>query len=135
AAARWRLTFSMLREVSVSTASITSMVFIILFGASVFSIVFRLMGGDDLVHEFLSGLPGGALAAVAVVMVIVFFLGFILDTFEITFNDMPVTALSRMALDVEILFNAVIITIRQQTIVLTTPSSFSLFYQRGLARQ
>ena len=65
---RWRLSFAILRETVIATATITSMVFVILLGASVFSVVFRMMGGDNLVHEFLSNLPGGALAAVAVGM-------------------------------------------------------------------
>ena len=74
AALRWRLSLTVLREAAVSTATITSMIFIILFGASVFSIVFRQMGGDNLVHEFLSGLPGGAMGAMIVVMLIMFVL-------------------------------------------------------------
>src|SRR5690606_32383278 len=92
AAFRWRLSFKVIREAALATATITSMVFIILFGASVFSIVFRLMGGDNLVHELLTSLPGGVLAAVAMVMLMMFLLGFILDTFEIIFIVIPITA-------------------------------------------
>ena len=101
AALRWRLSFSILKQTMIATATITSMVFVILLGASVFSIVFRMMGGDNLVHEFLSNLPGGPMAAVAVVMVIMFFLGFILDTFEIIFIVIPITAPVLLALDVD----------------------------------
>ena len=75
-------TFDMVRQASLSTASITSMVFVLLLGAAVFSIVFRMLGGDDLVHEILSSLPGGAMGALIVVMAVMFVLGFILDTFE-----------------------------------------------------
>ena len=98
AALRWRLSFTILRETVIATATITSMVFIVLLGASVFSVVFRMMGGDNLVHEFLGTLPGGRLAAVAVVMIIMFFLGFILDTFEIIFIVIPITAPVLLAL-------------------------------------
>ena len=133
AALRWRLSLRVVREAAVSTATITSMVFIILFGASVFSIVFRLMGGDNLVHEFLTGLPGGTLAAVAVVMLIMFFLGFILDTFEIIFIVLPITAPVLLALDIDPVWLGVIIGVNLQTSFLTPPFGFALFYLRGVA--
>ncbi len=133
AALRWRLSFHVVREAALSTATITSMVFIILFGASVFSIVFRLMGGDNLVHEFLSGLPGGVLTAVAVVLLVMFFLGFILDTFEIIFIVLPITAPVLLALDVDPVWLGVLIGVNLQTSFLTPPFGFSLFYLRGVA--
>ena len=117
----------------ISTATITSMVFIILLGASVFSVVFRMMGGDNLVHEFLSNLPGGKLAAVAVVMVIMFFLGFILDTFEIIFIVIPITAPVLLALDVDPVWLGVMVGVNLQTSFLTPPFGFALFYLRGVA--
>ena len=135
AALRWRLSFRILRETAVATAAITSMVFIILLGASVFSVVFRLMGGDNLVHEFLSGLPGGTLAAVAVVMAIMFFLGFILDTFEIIFIVIPITAPVLLALDVNPVWLGVLVGVNLQTSFLTPPFGFALFYLRGVAPQ
>jgi TRAP-type mannitol/chloroaromatic compound transport system permease large subunit len=109
------------------------MVFVILLGASVFSIVFRLMGGDNLVHEFLTGLPGGQLAAVALVMLIMFLLGFILDTFEIIFIVIPITAPILLALDVDPLWLGVLVGVNLQTSFLTPPFGFSLFYLRGVA--
>lgn len=133
AAARWRLSLRVLREATLSTAAITSMVFIILFGASVFSIVFRLMGGDNLVHEFLSGLPGGTMAAVIVVMFIMFLLGFILDTFEIIFIVIPITAPILLTLGVDPLWLGVLVGVNLQTSFLTPPFGFSLFYLRGVA--
>ena len=133
AAARWRLSFRVLREAVISTAVITSMVFIILFGASVFSIVFRLMGGDNLVHEFLTGLPGGALMAAAVVMFIMFLLGFILDTFEIIFIVIPITAPILLNLGIDPLWLGVLVGVNLQTSFLTPPFGFSLFYLRGVA--
>jgi tripartite ATP-independent transporter DctM subunit len=133
AALRWRLSLTILRETVVSTATITSMVFIILFGASVFSVVFRLMGGDNLVHEFLTSLPGGRLAAVAVVMAIMFLLGFILDTFEIIFIVIPITAPILLALDVDPVWLGVLVGVNLQTSFLTPPFGFALFYLRGVA--
>ncbi|MBM1813978.1 TRAP transporter large permease [Pseudosulfitobacter pseudonitzschiae] len=133
AATRWRLSFGVLRETAISTATITSMVFVILLGASVFSVVFRMMGGDNLVHEFLTNLPGGKLAAVAVVMVIMFFLGFILDTFEIIFIVIPITAPVLLALDVDPVWLGVMVGVNLQTSFLTPPFGFALFYLRGVA--
>jgi len=133
AALRWRLSFSILRETAIATATITCMVFIILFGAAVFSIVFRLMGGDNLVHEFLANLPGGTLMAVAVVMFIMFLLGFILDTFEIIFIVIPITAPILLALDVDPVWLGIIVGVNLQTSFLTPPFGFALFYLRGVA--
>ncbi|SDF35495.1 TRAP transporter large permease [Limimaricola pyoseonensis] len=133
AALRWRLSLRILHETVVATATITSMVFIILFGASVFSIVFRLMGGDNLVHEFLSNLPGGTVAAVIVVMAIMFVLGFILDTFEIIFIVIPITAPILLALDVDPIWLGVLVGMNLQTSFLTPPFGFALFYLRGVA--
>ncbi|MGR3464815.1 TRAP transporter large permease [Limimaricola sp.] len=133
AALRWRLSPKVLHETVVATATITSMVFIILFGASVFSIVFRLMGGDNLVHEFLTNLPGGTVAAVIVVMAIMFVLGFILDTFEIIFIVIPITAPILLALDVDPIWLGVLVGMNLQTSFLTPPFGFALFYLRGVA--
>jgi TRAP-type mannitol/chloroaromatic compound transport system permease large subunit len=108
-------------------------VFIILFGAAVFSIVFRLMGGDNLVHEFLSAMPGGAIGATIVVMLIMFVLGFILDTFEIIFIVIPITAPVLLALGVDPIWLGVAVGVNLQTSFLTPPFGFSLFYLRGVA--
>ena len=133
AALRWRLSLKVLREAAISTATITSMIFIILFGASVFSIVFRQMGGDNLVHEFLSGLPGGAIGAMIVVMIIMFVLGFILDTFEIIFIVIPITAPILLMLGLDPIWLGVMVGVNLQTSFLTPPFGFSLFYLRGVA--
>lgn len=133
AALRWRLSFRVFREAAMATATITSMIFIILFGASVFSIVFRVMGGDNLVHEFLSNLPGGAIAAMIVVMLIMFVLGFILDTFEIIFIIIPITAPILLALGVDPIWLGVMVGVNLQTSFMTPPFGFSLFYLRGVA--
>ena len=133
AAIRWRLSLRVLREAAIATATITCMVFIILFGASVFSIVFRLMGGDSLVHDFLATLPGGTMTAVAMVMLIMFLLGFILDTFEIIFIVIPITAPILLALDVDPVWLGVLVGVNLQTSFLTPPFGFALFYLRGVA--
>ncbi|WIJ25706.1 TRAP transporter large permease [Devosia sp. RR2S18] len=133
AALRWKLSFSILRQVVISTATITSMVFIILFGAAVFSIVFRMMGGDNLVHEFLSNMPGGAIGATIIVMAIMFLLGFILDTFEIIFIVIPITAPVLLALGVDPIWLGVMVGVNLQTSFLTPPFGFALFYLRGVA--
>jgi tripartite ATP-independent transporter DctM subunit len=130
---RRRIDFSILRQAVISTATITSMVFIILFGAAVFSIVFRMMGGDNLVHEFLSSMPGGAIGAMIIVMLIMFLLGFILDTFEIIFIVIPITAPVLLALDVDPIWLGVMVGVNLQTSFLTPPFGFALFYLRGVA--
>jgi tripartite ATP-independent transporter DctM subunit len=128
-----KFNFIILRQAVISTATITSMVFIILFGAAVFSIVFRMMGGDNLVHEFLGNMPGGAIGATIIVMLIMFLLGFILDTFEIIFIVIPITAPVLLALGVDPIWLGVAVGVNLQTSFLTPPFGFSLFYLRGVA--
>ncbi|MBD8067202.1 TRAP transporter large permease subunit [Devosia sp. PTR5] len=128
-----QMSFRVLREAVVATATITSMVFIILFGAAVFSVVFRVMGGDNLVHEFLSNMPGGAIGATIIVMFIMFLLGFILDTFEIIFIVIPITAPILLRLGVDPVWLGVAVGVNLQTSFLTPPFGFSLFYLRGVA--
>ena len=130
---RGRLDFAIIRHTALSTAKITSMIFIILFGASVFSVVFRQMGGDDLVHEFLSNIPGGATGAMIAVMLTMFVLGFILDTFEIIFIVLPITAPTLLLLGVDPIWLGVMIGVNLQTSFLTPPFGFALFYLRGVA--
>ncbi len=130
---RGRFSFDILRQVCRATSEISCMVFVILFGASVFSLVFRVMGGDRLVEEFLTGLPGGAFTAMLVVMLIMFVLGFILDTFEIIFIVIPITAPVLLALDLDPVWFGVMVGVNLQTSFLTPPFGFSLFYLRGVA--
>jgi len=133
AIARKRFSYDVLRQVTYATAEITSMIFIIIFGASVFSLVFRMMGGDALVEEFLHSLPGGTLGAVIFVMMLMFVLGFILDTFEIIFIVIPITAPILLAMDVSPVWLGVMVGVNLQTSFLTPPFGFSLFYLRGVA--
>lgn len=133
AAGKRRLSYAMLRQVMISTMQITSMVFVILFGASVFALVFRTLGGDRLLEEFLLQLPGGVLGATIFVMALMFVLGFILDTFEIIFIVMPLTAPILLKLGVDPVWLGVIVGVNLQTSFLTPPVGFSLFYLRNVA--
>jgi tripartite ATP-independent transporter DctM subunit len=133
ALAKGRFNLAVLKEVMRATLEISSMVFVILLGASVFSLVFRTMGGDALVEGFLKGLPGGVLGATIVVMAIMFVLGFILDTFEIIFVIVPITAPVLLAMGLDPIWFGVMIGINLQTSFLTPPFGFSLFYLRGVA--
>jgi tripartite ATP-independent transporter DctM subunit len=133
AAVRGRLTLPNLRSVMESTAVTTSMIFIILIGASVFGLVFRMLGGDDLVGEFMAALPGGKYGAIVFVMLLMFVLGFILDTFEIIFIIIPVTAPVLLLMGVDPVWLGVIVAVNLQTSFLTPPFGFSLFYLRSVA--
>ncbi len=105
----------------------------ILIGASLFSLVFRGFGGDDLVHELLSSLPGGVFAAVFVVMLVMFLLGFVLDFIEITFVVVPIVGPVLLAMGVDPVWLGIMIAINLQTSFLTPPFGFALFYLRGVA--
>lgn len=122
-----------LAEVSRSTMEITAMVFVILIGASIFSLVFRGLGGDDLVHSLLADLPGGKWGAIFVVMLVMFFLGFILDFIEITFVVVPIVAPVLLMMDVNPVWLGVMMAMNLQTSFLTPPFGFALFYLRGVA--
>jgi tripartite ATP-independent transporter DctM subunit len=122
-----------LHEVMRTTLSITSMIFVILLGASVFSLVFRGLGGENLVHDALASMPGGVFAAVLAVMAVVFVLGFFLDTFEIIFIVVPIAAPALLKLGVDPVWLGVMIGMNLQTSFLTPPFGFALFYLRGVA--
>jgi len=124
----WRL-----KEIMQSTTRISSMVFLILIGASVFSLVFRGYGGDDIVRNFLTDLPGGTLGAVIVVMLVMFLLGFVLDFIEITFVVVPIVAPILLGMNLDPVWLGIMIAINLQTSFLTPPFGFALFYLRGVA--
>jgi len=133
AAVRRQLGLKTLREVVRQTTLVTSMVFLIFIGASIFSLVFRGFGGDELVEDFLTGLPGGMVTAVALVMLVMFLLGFILDFIEITFVVVPIVAPVLLAMGLDPVWLGVMIAINLQTSFLTPPFGFALFYLRGVA--
>jgi len=121
-----------LRNVVYRTTSITAMVFMILIGASLFSLVFRGFGGDELIADLLHDLPGGAITAMVLVMVVMFLLGFILDFIEITFVVVPIVGPVLMAMGLDPIWLGVMMALNLQTSFLTPPFGFSLFYLRGV---
>ena len=127
-----QLHLATLRDVVYRTTRITAMVFMILIGASLFSLVFRGFGGDELIADFLTGLPGGAMTAMLLVMTVMFLLGFVLDFIEITFVVVPIVGPVLMALGFDPLWLGVMIAVNLQTSFLTPPFGFSLFYLRGV---
>jgi tripartite ATP-independent transporter DctM subunit len=133
AATKKQLNLANLGEVVRSTTSVTSMVFMILIGASLFSLVFRGFGGDDLVQEMLSDLPGGTYTAVFAVMLVMFLLGFVLDFIEITFVVVPIVGPVLLAMGIDPVWLGIMIAINLQTSFLTPPFGFALFYLRGVA--
>lgn len=133
AAVRRQFNLERLREVMRGTTEVTCMVFFILIGASIFSLVFRGFGGDDAVHEILSNLPGGVFGAVLVVMLVMFLLGFVLDFIEITFVVVPIVGPVLLAMDLHPVWLGIMIAINLQTSFLTPPFGFALFYLRGVA--
>ncbi|MDX1404479.1 MAG: TRAP transporter large permease subunit [Woeseiaceae bacterium] len=127
------LSMDRLKDIMRGTLRISSMVFLILIGASIFSLVFRGYGGDDAVHEVLHTLPGGVFAAVVVVMLVMFLLGFVLDFIEITFVVVPIVGPVLLAMGLDPVWLGIMIAINLQTSFLTPPFGFALFYLRGVA--
>jgi len=130
---RRALTLERLRDVMRGTVRLSSMVFLILIGASVFSLVFRGLGGDDLVHGLLTDLPGGTMGALALVMLALFLLGFIIDFIEITYIVVPIVAPALLAMGLDPVWLGVMIALNLQTSFLTPPFGFALFYLRGVS--
>ena len=130
---RRELDFERLRDISRTTLRISSMVFMILIGASIFSLVFRGFGGDEGVRALLESLPGGVVGAVVVVMLVMFLLGFVLDFIEITFVVVPIVGPVLLAMGLDPVWLGIMIAINLQTSFLTPPFGFALFYLRGVA--
>lgn len=122
-----------LSQVSRSTMHITSMVFVILIGATIFSLVFRGFGGDDLVARTLMNAPGGKVGALILVMAVMFVLGFFLDFIEITFVVVPLVAPVLLAMGMDPIWLGILMALNLQTSFLTPPFGFALFYLRGVA--
>ena len=127
------LTKKNLTEAVETTTEITAMVFMILLGSSIFSLVFRGFGGDDLISSVFASLPGGVFSAVLLVMVIIFLLGFILDFIQITLVVVPIVGPALLSLGVDPIWLGIMIAINLQTSFLTPPFGFALFYLRGVA--
>ena len=126
-------TLAIMQEVMRSTTRISCMVFIILIGASVFSLVFRGFGGDEVVAGLLNSLPGGKFGAMLATMLLMFLLGFVLDFIEITFVVVPIVGPVLLAMGIDPVWLGIMIAINLQTSFLTPPFGFALFYLRGVA--
>ena len=128
-----QLSLETMRAVVYQSASISAMVFMILIGASLFSLVFRGYHGDEYVQALLTNLPGGEAGALLIVMLALFLLGFILDFIEITYVVVPIVGPVLLAMGIDPVWLGVMIAINLQTSFLTPPFGFSLFYLRGVA--
>lgn len=128
-----QLSFSTLQIVAQDGLKITCMIFLILIGAAVFSLVFRGFGGEELIHHALEQLPGGKFGALFAVMLLIFLLGFILDFIEITFVVVPIVGPILLMMGIDPLWLGILIAINLQTSFLTPPFGFALFYLRGVA--
>lgn len=133
ALARKRLDLALLRTTVQETTKITSMVFLILIGASLFALVFRGFEGDELVSDLLQSIPGGAFGAMLAVMAVMFLLGFVLDFIEITFVVVPIVGPALLAMGLDPVWLGIMIALNLQTSFLTPPFGFALFYLRGVA--
>ncbi|MDY6920245.1 MAG: TRAP transporter large permease subunit [Pseudomonadota bacterium] len=132
--AAWQrqLTRPNLWEIMLSTTKVTCMVFAILIGATLFSLVFRGFGGEEMIHGVFEAMPGGVFSAMLLVMVVIFLLGFILDFIEITFVVVPIVGPVLLAMGIDPVWFGVMIAVNLQTSFLTPPFGFALFYLRGV---
>ena len=128
-----QLTLGRLHAVLTETMTVTAMVFLILVGAAIFSLVFRGYGGEELIQELFAAAPSGAAGATVIVMIVIFFLGFILDFIEITFVVVPIVGPSLLATGMDPVWLGILIAVNLQTSFLTPPFGFALFYLRGVA--
>ncbi len=128
-----KINFNLLTEASEKTAIVSTMIFTILVGASIFSLIFRGVGGDELINLIFSSLPGGSYTALIFVLLVIFFLGFILDFIEICYVIIPLIAPPLLMMGFDPVWLAILFAINLQTSFLTPPFGFSLFYLRGVA--
>jgi len=128
-----KINFKFIKEASEKTAVVSTMIFTILIGASIFSLIFRGVGGDELINLIFSSLPGGSYTALIFVLVLIFLLGFILDFIEICYVIVPLIAPPLLMMGFDPVWLAILFAINLQTSFLTPPFGFSLFYLRGVA--
>ena len=134
AVALWRVyRTDTLIAVTRTTARLSSMIFVIILAAQLFSLVFRGLGGDDMVHQFLAGIPGGALGAMIVVMALMFVMGFFLDTIEILFIVVPIVGPVLLKFGFDPIWLGIMMAVNLQTSFLTPPLGYALFYLRSVA--
>jgi tripartite ATP-independent transporter DctM subunit len=127
-----KINFKFIKETSEKTAVVSTMIFTILIGASIFSLIFRGVGGDELIGLIFNSLPGGSFTALIFVLVIIFLLGFILDFIEICYVIVPLVAPPLLMMGFDPVWLAILFAINLQTSFLTPPFGFSLFYLRGV---
>ena len=130
-----KITFSFIKESSEKTAVVSTMIFTILIGASIFSLIFRGVGGDELINLIFGSIPGGSYTALIFVLMVIFLLGFILDFIEICYVIVPLVAPPLLMMGFDPVWLAILFAINLQTSFLTPPFGFSLFYLRGVADQ
>jgi tripartite ATP-independent transporter DctM subunit len=128
-----KFTLVFIKEASQKTAVVSTMIFTILIGASIFSLIFRGVGGDELINLIFGSLPGGPYTALIFVLLFVFLLGFILDFIEICYVIVPLVAPPLLMMGFDPVWLAILLAINLQTSFLTPPFGFSLFYLRGVA--
>ena len=128
-----KVSIKFLMETSEKTAVVSTMIFAILIGASIFSLIFRGVGGDELINLVFSVIPGGSYTALFFVLLIIFLLGFILDFIEICYVIVPLVAPPLLMMGLDPVWLAILFAIILQTSFLTPPFGFSLFYLRGVA--
>jgi len=133
AALNRRFTIKAVRESAEETSHLTAMVLFLLVGSTAFALVFRGLGGDLLIEDLLTGLPGGTVGMLIVANLTIFILGFFIDFFEIAFIILPLLVPAARALDIDLVWFGVMIAMNLQTSFLTPPFGFSLFYLRGVA--
>ena len=128
-----KISISLFKDISFQSAKITTMIFAILIGASIFSLVFRGIGGDDLIDQIFGALPGGPHTALLIILFGIFIIGFILDFIEICYVIVPLIAPPLLMMGFDPVWLSILLAIVLQTSFLTPPFGFSLFYLRGVA--
>lgn len=128
-----KFSFKMISEVSKESVKVSSMIFAVLIGATAFAMVFSYSGSDYLVEDFFLGLPGEKWTFILIAMIAILILGFFIDFIEIAFLVVPILTPIAMALDIDLIWFAILITMNLQTSFLTPPFGFSLFYLKGVA--
>ena len=122
-----------LKEAMIETMTISSMIFLILIGAKLFSLVFIGLEGREVLTSFIKQIPGGAAGAMLFLMILIFFLGFFLDFIQIVFTIVPIIGPILLQMDINPLWFGIMIAVNLQTSFLTPPFGFALFYFRGIA--
>jgi tripartite ATP-independent transporter DctM subunit len=127
-----KFSFNIMKDVLIQASKITSMIFILLIGATIFSLVFRGLEGDIFINNTLSSLPGDVYTKLAIVMFAIFLLGFILDFIEITYVVIPVVAPILLSMGIDPIWLGILIAINLQTSFLTPPFGFAIFYLKSV---